>query len=228
MLTHGRLPAAHRKMSPRPRETSDADILAATARVMERLGPSEITLADVAKEAGVVPATLIQRFGTKRALLLATVKTAPAATSGQFAAARAKYASPMKALIELYVNCTDFASTPESMANGLAYLQIDLTDPEFHAITLAQFKVIREETRKLLDAAVAARELIPGDTAELARLIQQVNGGSMLDWAVFREGTLSDWVRRDLEALLRPFQRISRPSAGSGRRKRLKNKGVAD
>jgi AcrR family transcriptional regulator len=228
MLTHSRLRAAPRKMSPRPRETSDEVILAATARVMERLGPAEITLADVAKEAGVVPATLIQRFGTKRALLLATVKTAPAATSGQFAAARAKYASPMKALIELYVNCTGFASTPESMANGLAYLQIDLTDPEFHAITLAQFKTIREETRKLLDAAVVARELIPCDTAELARLIQQVNGGSMLDWAVFREGTLSDWVRRDLEALLRPFQKTSRPGAGSGRRKRLKNKGVAD
>jgi AcrR family transcriptional regulator len=199
-------------MSPRPRETSDEDILAATARVMERLGPAEITLAAVAKEAGVVPATLIQRFGTKRALLLATVKTAPAATSGQFAAARAKYASPMKALIELYVNCTGFASTPESMANGLAYLQIDLTDPEFHAITLAQFKTIREETRKLLDAAVAARELIPCDTAELARLIQQVNGGSMLDWAVFREGTLSDWVRRDLEALLRSYRAPRRKS----------------
>ena len=40
------------------------------------------------------------------------------------------------------------------------------------------------------------------DTAELARLIQQVNGGSMLDWAVFREGSLASWLRRDLEALL--------------------------
>jgi AcrR family transcriptional regulator len=214
-------------MSPRPRETSDADILAATARVMERLGPAEITLAAVAKEAGVVPATLIQRFGTKRALLLATVKTAPGSVPAQFAAARVRYASPLKALIELFVDCTGFASTPESVANGLAYLQIDLTDPEFHAITLAQFKAIRDETRKLLDAAVAARELIPCDTAELARLIQQVNGGSMLDWAVFREGTLSDWVRRDIQALLRPFQINSRSSAG-GRRKRLKTRGVAD
>jgi len=35
------------------------------------------------------------------------------------------------------------------MANGLAYLQIDLTDPEFRAITLAQFKAIREGTRRL-------------------------------------------------------------------------------
>lgn len=212
-------------MSPRPRETSDAEILAATARVMQRLGPAEITLADVAKEAGVVPATLIQRFGSKRALLLATVKTAPAGVPAQFAAALAKYASPLKALIELFVDCTGFASTPESMANGLAYLQIDLTDPDFRAITLAQFKSIRQETRKLLNDAVAARELIPCNTTELARLIQQVNGGSMLDWAVYREGSLASWVRQDLEALLHPYHALRGHHPGKLRRKPLKTRG---
>jgi AcrR family transcriptional regulator len=211
-------------MSPRPRETSDEEILAASARVMQRLGPSEITLADVAKEAGVVPATLIQRFGTKRALLLATVKTGPVGVAAQFAAARARYASPLKALLELYVECTGFASTPESMANGLAYLQIDLTDPEFRDITLAQFKTIRRETRKLLDAAFTAGELVPCDTAELARLIQQVNGGSILDWAVYRQGTLADWVRRDLEALLRSFRPKGR-EPGRMFRKPVKTRG---
>ena len=67
-------------MSPRPRETTDEEILAATGRVMQRLGPAQITLAEVAKAAGVVPATLIQRFGTKRGLLLAACRTAPDAT----------------------------------------------------------------------------------------------------------------------------------------------------
>src|SRR6266853_335462 len=58
-------------MSPRPRQTSDEAILMATMRVMQRRSPVDLTLADVGKEAGVVPATLIQRFGTKRSLLLA-------------------------------------------------------------------------------------------------------------------------------------------------------------
>jgi AcrR family transcriptional regulator len=208
-------------MSPRPRETSDAEILAATARAMQRYSPTQLTLAHVAKEAGVVPATLIQRFGTKRGLLLAMCRTAPAGVPEQFAAARRKHESPLKALIELYAECTAFASTPEAMANGLAYLQNDLTDPEFRAITLAQFKALRAETRKLLDEAVAARELVKGDTAELARLIQQVNGGSMLNWAVFREGSLAAWLRRDLEALLRPYrspQRNWRAKSNSRRR----------
>jgi len=202
-------------MSPRPRETSDQEILAATMRVMQRRGPAQLTLSDVAGEAGVVPATLIQRFGTKRKLLLATCKTGVADVQAQFAAARAKYKLPLKALVELHVECGSFASTPESMANGLAYLQNDLTDPEFHAVTLAQFKAMRTETRKLLDEAVAARELAPCDTGRLARLFQQVNGGSMLDWAVFRAGKMADWLRKDLEALLRPYRR--RPGASDAK-----------
>jgi len=199
-------------MSPRPRETSDQEILAATGRAMQKYSPTQLTLAHVAKEAGVVPATLIQRFGTKRNLLLTMCRTAPAGASQQFAAGRAKYKSPLKALVELYVECSGFASTPESMANDLAYLQNDLTDPDFRAVTLAQFKVVRAETKKILDEAVAARELVKCDTAELARLIQQVNGGSMLDWAVFREGTLALWLRRDLEALLKPYRQTPKTS----------------
>ena len=213
-------------MSPRPRETSDEEILAATGRVMQRLGPAQITLAEVAKEAGVVAATLIQRFGTKRGLLLAACRTAPEATAKQFAAARTKHGSPLTALVELYADCSGFAPTPEAMANGLAYLQVDLTDPEFHAITLAQFRAIREETRRLLDEAVAAGELDKCDTEELARLLQQLNDGAMLGWAVFREGPLDRWVRREVEALLRPYRvkRAVRKRGGRGRKKGWTNR----
>jgi AcrR family transcriptional regulator len=193
-------------MSPRPRQTSDEAILMATMRVMQRRSPVDLTLADVAKEAGVVPATLIQRFGTKRGLLLAACRTAPGGIPEQFSAARAKYGSLLKTLIELYAEGSGFDSTPEAVANGLAYLQIDLIDPEFHAITLAQFTVIRDQTRKLLDDAVAASELKPCNTAALARLVQQVHGGAMLDWAVYRKGSLAAWLRRTLEGLLAPYR----------------------
>jgi AcrR family transcriptional regulator len=208
-------------MSPRPRETTDAEILAATGRVMQRLGPAQITLADVAAEAGVVPATLIQRFKTKRGLLLAACRSAPDMVPRQFAEARAKYGSPLTALVEIYADCSGFAPTPEAVANGLAYLQVDLTDPEFHAITLAQFRAMREETRRLLDEAVTARELRACDTEELGRLVQQLNDGAMLGWAVFREGTLEQWVRREAEALLRPYRRkpLIRKGHGKGSKK---------
>ena len=102
---------------------------------------------------------------------------------------------------------------------------MDLTDPEFHAITLAQFRALRTETQRLLDEAVAARELRHCDTGQLARLLQQLNGGAMLEWAVVREGPLDVWVRREVEALLRPYRRPVqvkgpvRKTGGRGRRK---------
>jgi AcrR family transcriptional regulator len=193
-------------MSPRPRETSDAEILTAAARVMQRRSPVQLTLAEVAKEAGVVPATLIQRFGTKRGLLLANCKTWTADVAGQFAAARAKHGAPLKTLIEFFAECSGFAATPESMANFLAYLQIDLTDDEFHTILLAQSVTMHHETKKLLDHAIDVGELKPCDTGALARLIQQVNGGSMLDWAICREGPLDAWIRGSFEVLLGPYR----------------------
>ena len=57
-------------MAGRPRTVSDEDLINATLRLMSRLGPVKLTLAEVAKEAGVTAATLVQRFGSKRALML--------------------------------------------------------------------------------------------------------------------------------------------------------------
>ena len=52
-------------------KVSNDEIFAAAQRAMTRRGPHELTLADVAAEAGVSAGRLVQRFGSKRALLLA-------------------------------------------------------------------------------------------------------------------------------------------------------------
>ena len=74
----------------RPRTKSDAAVLEAAAVVFGRTGPS-FTLADVAKEAGLAPATLVQRFGSKRGLLLALSKTAAEGADACFAQIRARH-----------------------------------------------------------------------------------------------------------------------------------------
>src|SRR3989442_535797 len=156
-------------MCPRPRETTDDAILEATHRAMSRFGPGRLTLAHVAAEVGVAPATLMQRFGSKRGLLLALAKQGVAATGQQYAAIRAAHRSPLAALFAVADCMAGMASTPEALANNLAYLHLDLTDPDFHRLILEQTRAARGEIRAFLDEAVKAGELAPCDTKRLAR-----------------------------------------------------------
>jgi AcrR family transcriptional regulator len=184
---------------------------------MLRRSPLALTLAEVATEAGLAPATLIHRFGTKRNLLLANCKAWTGAVAGQFAAAREQRDSPLETLVGFLADSEVLGTTPESIANSFAYLQIDLTDPEFRVVLLAQFVTMEAETRRLLDDAVAFGELEPCDTAVLARLVQQTHVGAMLEWAVYCKGPLKRWMRRSLRSLLQPYRATERPQ---GPRKR--------
>ena len=66
-------------MSPRPRKVSDDELFAATQAVMNRVGPGELTLATIAREAGVTAAVLVQRF--KDEVVLSEVNEIEALTS---------------------------------------------------------------------------------------------------------------------------------------------------
>jgi len=192
-----------RGVSPRPRATSDADLLAATARVVSRVGPT-LTLADVAKEGGVSAATLVQRFGSKRGLLLAFAAAAPGTLPGEFARIRAAHRSPLAAVMAVGDCMAAFADTPETLSNSLAFLQMDLVDPDFHRHALAHSRAVRAELTRLLDEAIAAGELDASDTRALARAVQAVIGGSLLQWAIDRDGSALDRIRDDLDTVLRP------------------------
>jgi AcrR family transcriptional regulator len=177
----------------------------AAARVVSRIGPARLTLADVAAEAGVSPATLVQRFGSKRGLLLALVKLAPDTVDGEFARLRAAHPSPLAAVRAVAECMAGMAPTPGELANHLAFLVMDLTDPDFHRPALEHARAFAAELKALLDEAVAAGELARCDTASLARLVQETIHGALVSWAIFREGTAQEWVRRDMETLLAPY-----------------------
>ena len=191
---------------PRPKTASDAAILEGAYRAISRLGPNRLTLADVAKEVNLSPATLVQRFGTKRGLLLALAKMAPESVGDCFAAIRAAHPSPLAALIAAATEMTRHMKTPEELANGLAFLQMDMSDPEFHALALENSKRILAGYRALIEDAVAARELISCDAARLARTVDAVAGGSLIAWAIHRKGSAEAWVRADLATLIEPYR----------------------
>jgi hypothetical protein len=113
--------------------------------------------------------------------------------------------------------------SPEEMSNHLAFLQTDLSDPDFYAVMLENARLIIAGYRRLLDEAVAARELARCDTARLARAVDALAGGSLIGWAVYREGTAESWVRHDLDTLLEPY-RLDAKTRGSRRPPRRETK----
>jgi AcrR family transcriptional regulator len=204
-------------MSPRPRSATDEALLAATARAAGKHGPARLTLAHVAVEAGLAPATIVQRFGSKRGLLLALARQGPAATAREYAAIRAGNPSPLGALFDVAACMAGMAQTPQELANHLAFLHIDLTDPDFHLLALEQSRAARREIRSLLDAAVAAKELKSCDTAKLARAVQVTLGGGLIAWAIERTGTAAEWLREDLRTLLEPYRWTRKPGSARSR-----------
>jgi AcrR family transcriptional regulator len=193
-------------MAGRRQKVSDDDVFAAAQRAMSRLGPHELTLADIAEEAGVTPGRLVQRFGSKRALLVALSERFAASAAPVFAGLRAAHGGPL-ATLRAYAACmADLAPTPEALLRNLAYLQGDLADEVLRGHLVENARASRREIESLVRAAVAAGELRREvDVRSLARTVETVIGGSLMSWATYREGKAVDWIDQDLEAVLAPW-----------------------
>jgi len=185
---------------------SDATILVATARMISRVGPARLTLADVGDEVGLAPATLLQRFGSKRGLLIAVVQQTLESVDDSFTSVRAARHSALDAAIAAAGTMAEHVRTPEELANNLAFFQIDLSDAEFHRLALEHSRRVRAGYQALLQEAITLGELIECDAGALASALQAVAAGSLLNWAIHRDGPVADWVRADIETLITPYR----------------------
>ena len=173
---------------------------------MNRLGPGELTLAEIAAEAGVTAGALVQRFGSKRELLL-QLSAGAADGNAQFIRGLRKKQRSALAVLRTYAEClADLAASPAALARSLAYLQIDLTDPDFRKHLLAQAQATRIALREVIEEAVAAGELTSTANSEaLARVIETTLSGSLITWAIYRDGDAAAWLRADVDAVLAPY-----------------------
>jgi AcrR family transcriptional regulator len=189
---------------PRRRTVDDDAILDATLRAVGAVGPARLTLADVAAEAGLAPATLVQRFGSKRGLLLAVSERSAARAGAGLRRAADGRRSALGALRAGLLADAGDVDDPRVFANHLAFLQLELADPEFHRHVRVHAERVAKEIRGLLDVAVARGELRDTDTAQLARTVQTAYNGALITWAIHRRGSLRRWVARELGAVLAP------------------------
>ncbi len=195
-------------MSPRPRKVSDEEVFAAAYRATARLAPSELTLAEIAAEAGVTAGALAQRFGSKRALLLALSRAAAASSGDLIKQLRAAQPSPL-ATLRAYAECmAGLAQSPAALARNLAYLQIDLADPEFREQLALHARTTRAGLRDLIAEAVATGELRSNtDVDALARTVEITVSGALMTWAMYEdEGPADHWMRDAVDAVLAPHR----------------------
>jgi AcrR family transcriptional regulator len=185
----------------RPRTRSDAEVLSAALRAVAAHGVARLTLADVARETGLAPSTLAERFGSKRALLLAAARHA----AGEVRLDRRgdAPASPLAAALDGLVGLARGVGDRRAFAHSLALLQLDVEDAGFRAAAAEHFAAVRTQLAALLCEALDAGELRPGtDPGALARALQVAYNGALVVWAVGGTGPLEESLRADLEAVL--------------------------
>lgn len=180
----------------RRKSISDDEILERALPVMARAGPAGFTLADLAAETGLSPATLLQRFGDKRTL----VERAFAQDNARFARwiADLPEGRGEAATLAVYRAATEaFHADPDpELADHLLWLREDIRDPVFNAMARARFAQFRAA---ILDRLPPVR-LPPEDVAQL--LDAQLHG-ALIQWAIEPRGSLTDYVMRSLTAVLR-------------------------
>jgi AcrR family transcriptional regulator len=199
-------------MSPRRRKAEDEDVFAALVRVMHRRGPAELTLREIAAEAGVTAGALVQRFGSKRAMLLAHARHAAATGDVGVTVPRPRTSSPLEALRGVATMYAQLATSPRAAVRNLAYLHNDLADPALRRHLLRLSRAARAWYEERLRESIAAGELrLDANARMLARSIEVTLRGSFLGWALYRQGSAAEWLRKDLDATLRPYVRRPRP-----------------
>ncbi|WP_042372895.1 TetR/AcrR family transcriptional regulator [Streptacidiphilus neutrinimicus] len=196
----------------------DSAILNAAAHVMGRTGPAGLTLALIAAEVGLAPATLVQRFGSKRGLLLALSARTVADVDASATRVRAEHDAPLAALDALVAGLWPAELTPEEYANHLAFLCTDLADAEARAHALAAHEAQDRATAALLAEAVERGDLrADTDVGALTAAVQAAVTGAGLLWSLDHRATLPERRRDALHGVLAPHRAVGVVARATGR-----------
>ncbi|MBL8986492.1 MAG: hypothetical protein JNJ80_09480 [Gemmatimonadetes bacterium] len=195
--------------TPRDRtRVSDDAILVAVVRVSRRRGPA-FTLAEVGREVGLSAARLVQRFGSRRGLILAAMRYW-GAMSLSVVETLGKAARPLDAYLRL-IQASASSYRTMRPADSFAWFFLATSEPQLHRWYRDYLGRLEDATAELLEAAVAAGELRSLDTATMASRLTAVQLGRMALASVRGEpngvaAVVADAVA-DMVELLAPYSR---------------------
>jgi AcrR family transcriptional regulator len=189
----------------RPRQVEDDAIFMAMGAVFLRVGWPRLSLALVARELGITPAALRQRFGSKHDLLVAFYAWGTARLRDGLFASDGESHSPLETLRALIGGATAPFATPEQMVNALSGFTEVATEPDLRPMAQERFALTRTRLESVLQAAIASGELAPVDPGMLAQQLQSVLMGACLVWSISGDGELEHHVQQVVDAALSPY-----------------------
>ena len=160
----------------RPREHTDDELLDRVSRSLSASGRGGWTLSDAACGAGVHPATLVKRFGSKRELLMALSRRWVAGVPTQ-----PRTDDPHAELLAWAASVASRRVDRERALADMAMLMEDLADDELSALLVSGWdKQVRYVAALVADAQSAGR-LARAPRPELAAtaLLDVVNGATL-------------------------------------------------
>lgn len=174
-------------------------VLEAVLAVISTKGPSEFTLADVGQVAGLAPATLLQRFGSKQAMVVAALAHA----NSQHLAALEKLPqeSGAEAVIRIFVDRAPGPEHEDMLADQLLWLREGFRNDQINKLSRQSLAVFRQAIEQRMPP-------LPLPTSMAVRLLEAQWHGALIQWGISREGHLRDYVAESLRSW---FELIGRP-----------------
>ena len=174
---------------PRKRTMTDEVLLDHALAVLREVGPDALTFGAVATMTGLAASTIVQRFGSKPALLRAALLRAWDRLDDDTAAAVAAAGRGAEGAIDLLVRLSG-QYEEHDYADQLRLLREDLRDPALTDRGRAWLAVLAE--------AIEAR--VPGVAGMLVLAQWQ---GTLTVWSFTREAPIEEIVRRNLREFFR-------------------------
>lgn len=196
-------------MAGRPRTVSDERLLDAVAGAIGKVGPAGLTLAHVAREAGVTTGALVQRFGSKRDLLLAFSRRGTDAFTTKALDLYERAPDPVEGLIAAMSGLAEGDMTPREFSYHLAYLNMEMADDELREPLVDGRTRFRRLIAGFLTDAVDAGLLRVPDVDALAEVLDALWHGTQISWALFRTGTRAGRLRDAITTVLAPYRPVA-------------------
>jgi AcrR family transcriptional regulator len=175
----------------RAKKVSDVELLDRLLAAIRAVGPG-LSFAHAAKVAELAPATLVQRFGTREAMVESTLLHAWQQLEEATRRADAQASPDPAGAVDLLLRLTHAGSGDADLSEGLLLLREDFRNP-----------VLRERGARWGEqlAAALGRRLAqdPARAAILGWQLANVWQGALIWWGFTRDGALQDKVEAVLE-----------------------------